>query len=305
MKNTIKVLMVDDEERFRETTEKILRKKGFDTIMAVSGEEALDKMGEHPDVVVLDVRMPGMDGHQVLRKIKEKKPDMPVIMLTGYGRKPSAAIALEEGAFDYLTKPCDIDILASKINEAYHFSRLDKPEEERQIRHIMIPISDYTTINENASVAEAIETLRESFSAAAFTSRLMETGHRSILVFDAGGNMKGILDVRDLLRALMPHYLFAPRPSMADSIQFSPMFWSGAFYREVRQLGNAPVNKIMSPAPCTVKEGANLMEAAYMMVSNKVIRLAVVDEKGSVVGVVREWDLFFEMERALRTSREQ
>ena len=225
-------------------------------------------------------------------------------MLTGHGKKPSAAAALEEGAFDYLTKPCDVNMLAAKIDEAYHFSQVDRPEEERQVRHIMIPISDYTTIKEDASIAEAIEKLRDSFSAAAHTSRLMEIGHRSIMVFDNQGKMKGLLDIRNLLTALMPPYLSMPKPSMADSIQFSPMFWSGAFYREVRQLSKTRVKQIMSPAPNTVKENANLMEAAYMMVSNKVIRMAVVNKSNAVVGVIREWDLFFEMERALRLSKE-
>jgi CheY-like chemotaxis protein len=73
MSGKIKVLMVDDEERFRETTEKILRKKGFDTILAATGEQALDKLAQSPDVVVLDVKMPGMDGHQVLRGNKRKE----------------------------------------------------------------------------------------------------------------------------------------------------------------------------------------------------------------------------------------
>ena len=304
MTDKIKVLMVDDEDRFRETTEKILRKKGFETIMAASGEEALTKIGEHPDVVVLDVKMPGMDGHQVLREIKAKKPDMPVIMLTGHGRKPSATVALEEGAFDYLAKPCDVDILAAKIDEAYHFSQVDKPEEERQVRDIMIDISDYTTIREDQSIAEAVSKLRESFSVAAHTSRLMEIGHRSIIVFNDKEEMRGILAIRDLLKALMPRYLFAPKPSMADTIQFSPMFWSGAFYRETRQLSKSRVRDIMSPATTVVRADANLMEAAYLMVENQTMRMAVVDKNSKVIGVVREWDLFFEMERAIRLSKE-
>ena len=304
MTDKIKVLMVDDEDRFRETTEKILRKKGFDTVMAANGEEALKKMGEHPDVVVLDVKMPGMDGHQVLREIKAMKPDMPVIMLTGHGRKPSATVALEEGAFDYLAKPCDVDILAAKIDEAYHFSREDRPQEERTVRSIMIALSDYTTITEDQSIGEAIDKLRESFSVAAHTSRLMEIGHRSIIVFDNQGAMKGILAIRDLMEALMPRYLSMARPSMADSIQFSPMFWSGAFYREVRQLAKSKVKDIMSPASVFVREDANLMEATYMMVQHKAMRMGVVDKNNKLVGVIREWDLFFEMERALRLSRE-
>ena len=115
----ISVLLVDDEERFRATTEKLLARRGFETILAENGEEALEKLKEDPDVVVLDVKMPGMDGHQVLKEIKRRSPALPVIMLTGHGALPSARESLAEGAFDYLTKPCDITILASKIHEAF------------------------------------------------------------------------------------------------------------------------------------------------------------------------------------------
>lgn len=304
MNHKIKVLMVDDEGRFLETTEKILRKKGFDTIMAATGEEALEKIGETPDVVVLDVKMPGMDGHQVLQEIKSRNPDMPVIMLTGHGRKPSAVVALEQGAFDYLTKPCDINVLAAKIHEAYHYSGIDRPDEEKLVRDIMVPIMEYTTIKEEESVGEALRKLRESFSLAACTSRLMETGHRSILVFDQEGNMKGILSIRNLLEGIMPAYLSAPRPSMADGIQYSPMFWAGAFNREVRDLARNKVSGIMSPAPPVIRADANLMEVAYTMVTQNYRRMAVI-QKETVVGIIREQDLFFEMEKVLRTKGRQ
>ena len=88
MTQKIKVLMVDDEERFRITTAKILERKGFHTILAESGEEALEKIKEKPDVVVLDIRMTGMDGEETLAKIKESNPEIPVIMLTGHGERP-------------------------------------------------------------------------------------------------------------------------------------------------------------------------------------------------------------------------
>ena len=107
MSRKIKVLMVDDEAQFRATTERILTRRGFDTLLAGSGEEAIDKLNENPDVVVLDIKMPGMDGHATLREIKNRKPDLPVIMLTGHGALPSAREAREKGAYDYLTKPCD------------------------------------------------------------------------------------------------------------------------------------------------------------------------------------------------------
>ncbi|MFH0729153.1 MAG: response regulator [Pseudomonadota bacterium] len=119
MDTSIKVLMVDDEERFRETTKKILEHEGFQVFLAGSGPEALAKLSENPDVVVLDIKMPGMDGHETLEKIKAQAPDLPVIMLTGHGARPSAQKALTKGAFEYLTKPCDIALLTSKIREAY------------------------------------------------------------------------------------------------------------------------------------------------------------------------------------------
>ena len=73
MMSQIKVLMVDDEKRFRDTTKKILNKKGFETIVAESGEDALEKIDQNPDVVILDIKMPGMDGHETLEKNKGNK----------------------------------------------------------------------------------------------------------------------------------------------------------------------------------------------------------------------------------------
>ncbi len=84
--------MVDDEERFRKTASMLLTKKGFDTTIAGSGEQALQILGETPfDVVVLDVQMTGMDGHEALSRIKKIAPETQVIMLTGFGTQDSAA----------------------------------------------------------------------------------------------------------------------------------------------------------------------------------------------------------------------
>jgi CBS domain-containing protein len=109
----------------------------------------------------------------------------------------------------------------------------------------------------------------------------------------------GILAIIDLLRAVMPGYLSAPKPSTADSIQYSPMFWSGMFTREVARLGEKKIRDVMSPAPRTIEGSANLMEAAYTMIYQNKRRLAVMDA-GEVIGIVREQDLFFEIERILR-----
>lgn len=300
MDEKIKVLMVDDEEQFRATTKKILRRRGFDMIMAGSGEEAIDKMKENPDVVILDIKMPGIDGLQALKELNRISPDVPVIMLTGHGSEGSARQSLKEGAFDYLNKPCEIDLLTSKIMDAYrHGKKEGPPFEEENVGAVMIPIGDYTVLDPESTIQEAIERLAESFTSKVSSSIIMETGHRSLLVIDNRGKMLGILAIVDLLQGMMPAYLSAPKPSMADTVQYSPMFWTGMFDRQVKELGKKKIKEVMSPAPLTIDEEANLMEAAYTMLKNQMRRLGVMRE-GTVVGVIREQDLFFEMERILR-----
>jgi len=299
MGDKIKVLMVDDEEKFRSTTEKILQRKGFDTVLAASGEEAIGKLDEHPDVVILDVKMPGMDGHQALEEIKKHSPNLPVIMLTGHGAMPSAKEALQKGAFDYLAKPCDINILAGKIEDACRHAEDPKAYEEKRVMGVMVPLQEYTTVSAEETVRDAIFKLKVSFALKISTSRIMETGHRSVLVMDAKDNVQGILAIRDLLELVMPSYLTAPKPSMADSIQYSPMFWQGMFIKEVKQKSQIMIMDVMSPAPLTIEGTASLMEAAYMMMKKNARRL-VVEIAGKVVGVIREQDLFFEMEKVLR-----
>ena len=299
MGHKIKVLMVDDEEKFRSTTKKILQRKGFDTVLAASGEEAIGKLDEHPDVVILDIKMPGMDGHQALEEIKKRSPDIPVIMLTGHGALPSAKEALDKGAFDYLAKPCDINMLSDKIEEACRHAEDPQGFEEKRVMGIMVPLQEYTMVSAEDSVKDAILKLKASFASKLSTSRLMETGHRSVLVMDDKNIVQGILAIRDLLELVLPSYLTAPKPSMADSIQYSPMFWQGMFIKEVKQKSEIRIRDVMSPAPLTIEGTASLMEAAYMMMKNNARRL-VVKNAGKVIGVIREQDLFFEMEKILR-----
>ena len=217
MDSIIKVLMIDDEEKFRLTTKKLLDRRRFNTIIAESAQKAIEKLSEKPDVVLLDIKMPGMDGHEALIQIKKHSPELPVIMLTGHGDIASAQTALKEGAFDYLSKPCDIDILVAKLKEAYEGSHIrEEAESEKTVKDVMIPIEDYTTMNVDQTVREAILKLRSSFSIKIATSSIMETGHRSVLIFDSEGDVKGILTIKDLLNAIMPKYLSAPKPYMGE-----------------------------------------------------------------------------------------
>ncbi len=117
--DSFNVLLVDDEEEYLETLLKRLRKRDIDVNGVKNGTEALIMLDEKPvDVVVLDVRMPGMDGIETLREIKKSHPLIEVIILTGHASMEVAVEGMEMGAFDYLMKPMDIDDLLYKIQDA-------------------------------------------------------------------------------------------------------------------------------------------------------------------------------------------
>ena len=116
----MRIMLVDDEERFLSTTKKLLSKKGIDLMTALSGLEALEILNSQSvHVVILDVKMPGMDGMATLREIKRRHPLTEVIMLTGHATVESAVEGLKSGATDYLMKPANIDELVDKAEEAF------------------------------------------------------------------------------------------------------------------------------------------------------------------------------------------
>lgn len=114
------LMLVDDEERYLLTTAKLMEKKGIDVLTAQSGEQALDLLRTHEvHVVILDIKMPGMDGFKTLRAIKTLYPPVEVIFLTGHATMDSAIEGLQFGAFDYVMKPADIDDILAKACEAF------------------------------------------------------------------------------------------------------------------------------------------------------------------------------------------
>ncbi len=114
------IMLVDDEVPFVEAMTKRLKRRDLEVEQAFSGQEALDKLTEDSktEVVILDVKMPGMDGIETLKAIKAKVPLVEVIMLTGHATVESAIEGMKLGAFDYLLKPCEMDHLIAKVSEA-------------------------------------------------------------------------------------------------------------------------------------------------------------------------------------------
>ena len=117
----IDVLLVDDEKDFRQILAKRLKRRGIHVREADRGETALQMLAESPvDVVILDVKMPGMDGIECLRRIKETQDLTEVIMLTGHADIQGGVEGIKAGAFDYLSKPVELEHLVRKIKQAFH-----------------------------------------------------------------------------------------------------------------------------------------------------------------------------------------
>ena len=116
----IKLLLVDDEKPFLDTITKRLEKRELNVSAVYSGQESLKELENNKsiEVIILDVKMPGMDGIETLGEIKKRFPIVEVIMLTGHATVETAIDGMKVGAFDYLMKPCDIDVLVTKVEEA-------------------------------------------------------------------------------------------------------------------------------------------------------------------------------------------
>lgn len=136
------VLIVDDEDEFRDLTIKRLTKKGLIVEGAESGRKALDiiKTGRI-DVVVLDVKMPGMDGIETLGHIRALQPLVEVVLLTGHASVESGIEGMKLGAFDYLMKPIELEPLLEKLADAYEKKRLheEKIEQATIKKHMAMP----------------------------------------------------------------------------------------------------------------------------------------------------------------------
>ncbi len=131
VKIPVKILIVDDEKDFVEMFSLRLTRQGERVSAAYSGQEALDLLKTTPiDVVILDIRMPGMDGIQTLKEIKATYPLVEVILLTGHGSTETAVEGMKAGAFDYLMKPADFDDISTKLANAWN----RKDEQEERIR---------------------------------------------------------------------------------------------------------------------------------------------------------------------------
>ena len=138
-----RILIVDDDKDLRFNLSCILKEKGYEVIAAVDGKQALNALAQSsPDLVLLDVRLPGMDGVELLEEMKKIEKNLPIIMLTAYSDVKSAVKAMKSGAFDYITKPFDEEELILILGKALQMQDLSREVESLRTvsyTHLTLP----------------------------------------------------------------------------------------------------------------------------------------------------------------------
>jgi len=268
----IRVLLVDDEKQFVTNMARILKVRGFEVTTAFDGYQAMDaiKYGGGFDVVVLDVKMPGLDGVAALGEIKKWAPDTEVIMLTGHATLESGTQAMRKGAYDYLMKPCDIEDLVEKIKEAHEAEEIKRHPvlwPRKVVREIAL--HPFRKLHPEDALSKALEIMSR------------EQGEESIeevYVVDQEDRPLGIVTKRDLVNEAQTVH--------ADI----PLDWAGLMQNPER-LPQKTMKEVMRPQPLTTQANAYLTDAANQMIVHNLRRMPVVRAE-KMIGVIKLEDVF-------------
>ena len=153
-----KILIVDDDKDLRFNLSGILKDEGHEVIAAADGKQALNALAENaPDLVLLDVRLPGMDGVELLEEMKKIEKNLPIIMLTAYSDVKSAVKAMKSGAFDYITKPFDEEELILIIEKALHTQYLSREVEFLRKKLGQVPASIEETMGDSPRIKQVLK----------------------------------------------------------------------------------------------------------------------------------------------------
>ena len=278
MNDKIRVLLVDDEESLVRGMARVLRFRGFDVETAISGYEAVEFVRRGGfDVVVLDIKMPGMDGIEALLEIKKLKPETEVIMLTGHASVASGVQALRRGAYDYLMKPCDAEELSERIKEAHEAESIKKNPvlwPRRRVREMMLyPVR---RLLPDVPVRNAIEALRGEPGG--------ETAEE-VFVMDRDSALLGVVTRRRLLDVARENHPL-------ESLEWNKLLDHPEWLPEI------PVEQVMRQAPPSAGEPESLSDAAERMILHGVRTLPVLRE-GKVIGVIGLQDVFRHLEHEM------
>jgi DNA-binding response OmpR family regulator len=282
---SIRLLLVDDEEEFRRATVPTLSRRGFTVAEAADGEQAISAVRkQRPDVVLLDLKMPGLSGIETLKKIRALAPALPVIILTGHGSYDDALAGIRLDIVDFLQKPMNVEELARKIHDLLHRGA-QASLQERTIRELMVSPERYHRLHDDDPVERALEILAGSVHGRT-TGEGKEAHLRSVLIFDRQERFVNILRFSALLRLVLPDYL--------ENSPYSSYF-TGMFLAQCKVIRKRSIADILG-ARHAVDVNAPLMQAVHMMSQYRLVNLPVMDQK-KLVGVLREKDIILEIGR--------
>ena len=317
------IMLVDDEVSFVEIMAKRLAKRNFETLQAFSAEECLEKLKANPnlDVIVLDVKMPGMDGIEALKEIKKISPLTEVIILTGHGTIESAIDGMKLGAFDFLKKPCDIEALITKVASAAqkkqaHEEKIDAWKsfiKTSTLEGIMVPLSEYATVSENASILDAINALEGAQKA--FDPKRYR--HRAVIVLDKANNVVGKLSQHDIIQALEPKFKETKegKKGALDHLGFGRKFIESVsqqytmWDRPLQNLYQKALEQKVKSFMYKPTEGeyinvsASMNETIHQLIVGRHHSLLVTKNGIDIVGVVRLTDVFEFIRLRLKTMQ--
>lgn len=278
----IRLLLVDDEDDFRRATSQVLVRRGFEVQGADSGERALELIGDRlPDVVILDLKMGGMDGISTLIELRKIAPDLPVIILTGHGRAEDAFAGIKLEIVDFLQKPVDIEKLATRVRALLAGSRR-QPLREKSIQEILIPPSSFPRVYDDEPLEGVVRALRQSISTSV-TGTVSEQGQRTVLVFDRQEKFKGVIRIEDIIGRVIPAYLRLPQSS----------YFTGMFLAELKTLGQPTAGELLA-LQAQIPLDTPMMEAVHLLVTRRLTSLAVM-KKNTLVGLVTDQAIFGEI----------
>ncbi len=272
MSPKIRVLIVDDEKQFTVNLARLLRLREYEASTAFNGFEAVEavKAGGSFEVVILDVKMPGMDGIQTLEEIKKHAPDTEVIMLTGHATLDSGTRAMRRGAFDYLMKPCDIEDIVQKINEAVEVERI-KSHPVLWPRHLVRDVVRYSY--QSLTMDDPLTKVLEIFNR--YAGKMVV---EDVYIQDRSGRLQGIVTKRDLLDA-------AENENPGVDISWNDLS------KNPKWLPQQPIATILRAVPPhTAAPDDKLTDTAHRMIVEKVRCMPVV-EAGKVIGIILLQDI--------------
>ncbi|MEM5787530.1 MAG: response regulator [Syntrophobacteraceae bacterium] len=279
MTSRIRVLVVDDEVALTENIASLLRSRKFDAEVAYNGVQALDAVSGRAsfDVVLLDYKMPDLDGIQVLRKLKDMSPELQVIMLTGEATVEIGIEAIRAGAFDYLIKPCNIEDLTEKLRSATDLKHIrSHPVLWPRTMIGEVIMYAFTKLTKDDPLVKALEV---------FNSDRRKMAGETLFIVDDENVLMGILSQKDLVDAAL---VLHPEKNITwDELRRHPEW-----------LPDASIGEVMGSRVFAAHPEMTLIAAARTMVENGIHSMPVVDG-GGLIGIVRLKDILKYMEPEL------